>query len=110
MNWFGKSWDAPVCEPSTHIDIPVGESCVHCAEPIGADDAGVTTAALIAVNRVDAVHYHKNCWLSEVVGSLAHQLRTCKCHGGDGHVPAGLTVREQADMAVDIFYRQQEYL
>jgi hypothetical protein len=32
MKWFGESWNAPVCESTERVAVPVGETCVRCRE------------------------------------------------------------------------------
>jgi hypothetical protein len=105
VKWFGKSWGAPVCDPDTHVAVPVGESCVHCDEQINMRDAGVILP--YASPPPLEFFYHKNCWLSEVVGSLA-QLHTCRCYGGDGGIPPGFTPRQAANAAVALFHQTNE--
>jgi hypothetical protein len=39
--WFGESWGAPVCDPGTHRDTPVGWLCVACLVAITAADHGL---------------------------------------------------------------------
>jgi hypothetical protein len=50
------------------------------------------------------VPIHRECMLRQIVGSVGHQLGTCSCHGGEGPCdPPGMTVREAARAAADLF-------
>lgn len=40
MQWFGKSWGAPICDIADQIDTPVGEPCGYCEDPIAEGDIG----------------------------------------------------------------------
>ena len=42
-----------------------------------------------------------------VVGSVGHQLGRCSCFGGDEDDPPGMTVREAALAAVDLYERNR---
>lgn len=99
MQWFGKSWGAPACDPEYHIETPAGAVCYQCDEGIEPDDTGVILGPAAAC--------HLNCFLRTVFGSVDHQLGRCSCRGleGDGD-PPGLTRRQAADAAVDLFYRR----
>lgn len=71
--WFGESWGAPVCEPSEHVDPPVGELCAghphmhHEFRPevIAADDQGVMIPYLGNDERTYQA-WHLDCWLHEI--------------------------------------------
>jgi hypothetical protein len=39
MLWFGKSWEAPCCDPVDHVDTPSG-LCAWCELPIRPTDQG----------------------------------------------------------------------
>lgn len=41
VKWFGKSWEAPVCDPELNTPVPVGKKCFLCKEEIKADDRGL---------------------------------------------------------------------
>lgn len=46
MWWFGKTWGAPICEPSRHLpdsDAPFGWKCEGCSQLIARTDCGVVT-------------------------------------------------------------------
>jgi hypothetical protein len=108
VNWFGESWGAPVCDPDTHIDTPTG-TCDWCSERIATDDAGVSLPYAMQV-----IHYHLNCWLRQVFGSVGHQDGKCSCTGdhmaiseaSESDDPPGMTLREAANAAVEAFYKK----
>lgn len=41
LRWFGRSWNAPICQPEERVDSPVGRPCLGCNLPILAEDQGV---------------------------------------------------------------------
>jgi hypothetical protein len=69
VRWFGESWGAPVCDPRTHVDTPVGSACwghAHMHGPlrpkaIEDGDQGVTIPGPDGPGA-----YHLDCWLHEV--------------------------------------------
>lgn len=40
MQWFGESWNAPICRLA-HTETPVGRPCMHCHKPITETDIGL---------------------------------------------------------------------
>ena len=40
IQWFGKSWHAPICNDAQHTDTPAGQQCMFCPEVIRPDDQG----------------------------------------------------------------------
>jgi len=94
MQWFGKSWGAPINDDCPQAAVPVGAICGPCDEPIAADDTGI-----IYSNGPVA---HWECFMRQTVGSIAHQKKICICYGGLGQEwPGELTKREAAIAAVD---------
>lgn len=71
-HWFGTPWPfphlpAPVCaEQRFRIDVPVGESCLGCDEPITADDSGVRMPYYDGKN-TGWGYYHAECNLRTVM-------------------------------------------
>ncbi len=108
MNWFGESWGAPVCDPDTHVDTPVGAECGWCEESVADDDSGVSLP--YATKPMQVINYHLNCWLRQIFGSLGHQAGECVCHKDVRHSEPGdppeMTLREAADAAVEAFYER----
>lgn len=73
--WFGESWGAPVCDPRTHIETPVGLGCIghDHMHPEGTrspfiepGDQGITMPLVSRTDRVERVAYHLDCWLHEI--------------------------------------------
>lgn len=68
--WFGAAWPspsnpAPVCDPRSHVDTPVGEICPQCGYVIRDGDRGVGIPHL---GRVE-VHYrwyHQSCFFGMI--------------------------------------------
>lgn len=73
LRWFGESWGAPVCDPRTHIETPVGKLCKghdHTHKDwddqvIREGDQGVTVPYQ-GPDGVKPLPYHLDCWLHEI--------------------------------------------
>jgi len=117
--WFGTQWPspkypAPICEdPSARVDVPVGEHCALCDEPVLADDSGVVMphgdlgpdGRFVASFRPQ----HAECATRMTVGSIAHIEGRCACPpplGVGGAEPdPGMRFRQEARM---VFARMME--
>lgn len=71
MNWFGKSWGAPICNDVEHVSTPVGERCHLCTKPITETDQGLliplssgVVGGQYAVGRL--LPWHIDCFLDSV--------------------------------------------
>lgn len=60
LRWFGTTWHAPVCDPRTHIETPVGLRCARCEEIIIRVDRGITLVTH------PKLAWHRDCWLREL--------------------------------------------
>jgi hypothetical protein len=97
MKYFGpasgrKEWEEQV-KP------PIGEPCILCEEPIEPGDIGT-------INIAGQVAYHA-CSIRAVIGSVGHQLGKCSCFGGAEEDPPGMSRREAALAAAELFYERQ---
>lgn len=97
VKWFGTNWGAPICSECPQVPVPIGSNCFYCEEPIIETDSGVISS--------NELPMHYNCFLRGIVGSVAHLQKRCSCfipgaHEGD---PPGLTKRQAADMAVQVW-------
>jgi hypothetical protein len=93
MRWFGPPWPSILCEDEP-VDIPVGQFCCHCDEPIVEGDSGVIYA--------NGPIAHRNCFLRGIFGSVAHIEHRCSCFvkgASEGDDPK-MTRRQAADAAV----------
>lgn len=97
MNWFGKI----KAYPAEEIPVPVGEACLHCAEPFRAEDSGMQYP--------DGGCAHANCHLRQILGSVAHLEKRCSCYvvGSAEGDPEGMTPRQAADAAVETWNRRR---
>jgi hypothetical protein len=77
---------------------PPYPECPHCGEDVLPWDDQV-------VINGGAQPIHRECLLRSVVGSVGHQLGRCPCHGGHEGDPPGMTRREAARAALDLFGR-----
>lgn len=84
------------------VPAPVGALCDWCEEPFAATDPGVMVPYFDGGNASD-LPYHSECFMRSIVGSVAHQLKECGCYGGNRDDPPGLSKREAAKMALDLF-------
>ena len=64
--------------------------CSYCDEPLDWRCAPAT-------------RLHPECLVRVMIGSAAHQLRECTCFGGVREDPPGLTKREAARLALEVF-------
>lgn len=100
MTFFGRKWDSPALDDAVEVPVPFGELCYQCDEPIEAGDSGVITVVgekvrNKIVGRIRPVH--KECWLREGLGSVAHLEGQCVCHGGEApDTRSDLTPRQDA--------------
>lgn len=78
---------------------PVGELCMLCQEPIAEGDCGTFQGA-------HPIHYE--CQMRSVVGSVGHQMGTCSCFGGTEDDPPGMTYRQAAIAAVQLWEAKQQ--
>jgi hypothetical protein len=103
MYWWGESWGAPACDPELHVPTPVGMDCEWCDETIEKDDRGFTMPVM---GSDLTIYYHQPCFLRSVLGGLAHQQGKCTCYGGsaDDMNPVGMTRREEAVAAVEMWH------
>jgi hypothetical protein len=113
------------------VEAPVGQICGWCSEAFAANDLGVVIPHVGAlpnyvgpppidvddapkelflsredgpIARAGAIAYHRECFMRQVVGSVAHQRKTCTCFGGtEAEIPAELTPRQEAAAAVALF-------
>lgn len=78
------------------VDTPVGTRCMYCTEEVVQGDMGTMDNTGVVL--------HHECQFRMVVGSLAHQQGRCSCFGGtDAELPEGMTPREEARAAVQLY-------
>lgn len=85
--------------------IDVGEvACVWCSEPCSAADdriGGVDVRGAPLDGRI-----HRECAIRGAIGSVGHQNRQCFCYGGEVEDPPGMTRREAARAAAELWLRR----
>lgn len=81
-------------------DTPINEICAFCEEKFIENDQGVSIPCLSENNESMFSHYHKNCFLRTIVGSVGHQRKECSCFGGEFEDPLDISLREAANQAV----------
>lgn len=93
--WFGVDWGSDLCAAQPRIATPVGELCYWCGETISESDDGFRTS--------NAMLAHRNCFMRQISGSLAHLEKRCSCYVKDSTCgdPDGMTKREAADAAAE---------
>jgi len=102
VHWFGRDWGSAICDPQVHDCTPVGKPCLHCDEPIAADDSGVIISCMVpGKNPREPVHHE--CFFRMTQGGVAHVEERCSCYVKEGGVkdidPEGMTVRQAAKAA-----------
>lgn len=83
-------------EYEEQVETPIGVLCLHCDEPIEADDTG--TVEIVLDSKLDTFlkPLHYECRLRTAVGSIGHMKGLCSCYGGTEEDPPGMTKREAA--------------
>lgn len=109
MQWFGPAPWALICRDTERVDVPVGQPCGWCAEPLRPGDEGLLIPHLSG-DRCGPVPYHAECNLRQVLGSVAHQGRRCSCFGGAFEDDPALSKREAARAAIREFERKRRFL
>jgi len=97
LKFFGPGKQAAYWD-DVRVEIPIGELCAWCEEPIEAVDVGV----FIDCGSAELPH-HRECFVRSVAGSAAHQLRECSCYGGTREDAPGLSMRQAARQAYEAF-------
>lgn len=72
--------------------------CRRCGEPITAADRKSPA-------RLDGNAMHYECGLRMVIGSVGHLLGKCHCYGGTMEDPEGMTRRQAAQAACELWER-----
>ena len=91
---FGNPWSTD--------KVPVGSECSFCNEVFVDEDVGVSIP-WNGDGKSGFAHYHKNCFLRTIIGSVGHQRKQCSCFGGTLEDPLELSLREAANAAVREF-------
>lgn len=97
-------------------DLHIGEvmacrqfSCNYCSEPITLHEVTARWVPMPLI-RNSLRDYHPECMIRVVLGSAAHMLSECSCFGGERHDPPGLSLREAAKLAADVFWQMADAL
>ncbi len=77
-------------------------ACSYCEEPITRDEVIGYRVVILAAGEIA----HIECVMRNVVGSVGHQLGRCPCYGGVEEDPPGLTLRQGAREAYDLWRKQ----
>lgn len=91
MQWFGIEPFAPMCDDLDRVPVPIGEPCAWCGELVGSGDQGFYLGGCDQPT-------HQECFIRQVVGSVAHQQRRCSCYGGVGEDVGALRAAARAAM------------
>lgn len=79
-------------------EAPLYPECPHCGESIlPRDDRAETNGG--------ALPWHRECLVRSIAGSVGHQLGRCSCFGGREDDPPGLSIRDAAKAALELFER-----
>lgn len=97
--YFGEAWPSGICDDGRQVEVPVGEHCGLCDEPIGPFDQG----SFIGNMTGEEGHWvptmspvHRECSLREVLGGIGH-LKNHSYWCGEMHDPdGGVGFRESA--------------
>lgn len=108
MKWFGKHWGSRLCNETERVETPVGCACEHCSENIAATDDGFVIPHITKEGPREG-NWHYECYTRCIVGSVAYQLKQCSCFilGASEIDPPGMTRRQSAKLAVEMFEGRQ---
>lgn len=76
------------------------KACVWCGEPFEPKDDRFLKA-------FPFLRMHQDCGIRAIAGSVGHLEGRCSCFGGDAEDPPGMSVREAATAAANV-YRARE--
>ena len=68
IQWFGKSWGAPICTDSTHVATPVGQMCLLCTKAIEPRDRGFVMdyEQKFGCREVERRPAHRDCFMRSI--------------------------------------------
>lgn len=105
QQFFGERWDAPAFDDAVAVEVPVGEICRLCEEPIGESDSGILMGYIDGRGKGSISPIHIECHLRSVLGSVAHLEGRCSCATGrHADDRSNLTWREQGQLVVEWVY------
>jgi hypothetical protein len=83
-------------------ETPLYPECLYCGESVlpWDDQRDTNDGALI---------WHAECLMRQIVGSVGHQMRRCHCYGGSEGDPPGMTRREAAKAAAELFITSKDW-
>jgi hypothetical protein len=103
MQWFGPAPFSAACDDCTRAATPT-TPCAWCGEGFTDEDEGYTLPH--CGDTISQLPYHIECHLRQLFGSVAHIEHRCSCYGGGEETdPPGLTRRQAALAATDLFFR-----
>lgn len=103
MKYFGIAWN-PNIASLEKAPTPLGEKCSWCDEQIMEGDDGLLIPHIGA--EVSEMPRHQECFLREVIGSLAHQQKRCSCFGGFDEEDSPLVSKRQAAKDAVAYFQQ----
>lgn len=85
---------------------PVGKACLWCEETLIEGDKGFLVGCSQDIDESGEVPYHRECMLRSLFGSVGHQNKKCSCLGSTEEDPSGMTRREAASAATELYTKQ----
>lgn len=79
------------------------KECVWCEEEVKPDENAITLPHIEQGNGISFEVLHFNCFMRTIVGSVGHQMHLCGCYGGHQDDPIGVSRREAANQAVNLW-------
>jgi hypothetical protein len=111
--YFGEPYPsggkpAPIYMGLPQVPAPVDDWCLYCEEPIAEGDRGFLLPHMVGPNYFRLVAEHYECFMRQVLGSVAHQQSRCSCVVcGSHHMDdPELTRRDAARAALVEFERR----
>lgn len=97
-------------------DLHIGEvmackhaNCNYCSEPITLHEVNARSVPMPLIKN-SLRDYHSECIIRAVLGSAAHMLSECSCFGGTREDPPGMSLRDAARLAADVFWQTADAL
>ena len=100
-----KAFGPPHANPGLPTcPVPVGEKCMWCEEVFVEGDKGFMLGySGPPGDERDTAPFHRECHIRQIVGSVGHLQKRCHCHGGTAEDPEGMSKRQAALAAVNLY-------
>lgn len=67
MKWFGRKWEAPICQDLEQVAIPIEETCFSCSEGFTDLDRGLVLP-FSSSSSIRDTFWHLVCFKKAILG------------------------------------------